>query len=168
MKDTCLSIHISDDTIKQNQEYIGSYFATLELKCIIECQIEKMKSTPNYNNVLKIIRFTRNGFFNENGLASLEDKMRWREVLLLQLLFEKNNTEKEKIIKILNSDYVEKAAGNDFSDKRFNFLRALVYKYIGQTQELHPDSFYIKDWEFLKTNPIDLDLWNTFFKYIIT
>ena len=104
---------------------MGSYLSTLELKCIIKSQLVRINSTKK-RELMELFRFTSNGFFNVNGYASQNDKMRFREVLLMQLLFEKNEEAKNELTELLQCDITRV---ENFEDRRFMFLKALAFKY---------------------------------------
>lgn len=143
---------------------IGSFLGTLELKCIIKSQIVALENREN-EELRLLLKFTSNGFHSEAGEACRDDKMRFREVLLMQLLFTDDENDKNRILDLLNSDYVKV---KDFEDKRFIFLRALAFKYIGINDVEGNNSYSLSEQEYLSRNNLNKrDLWNTLFKYII-
>ena len=153
------------DEIKTSKE-MGSFLSTLELKCIIKSQLVNIYSTEE-KELMELFRFTSNGFYNVNGYASQNDKMRFREVLLMQLLFEKNEGAKDKLTELLQSTITRV---ENFEDRRFMFLRALAFKYANiDTNESRKD-YNLEDWVYLNQQGTisKIDLWNTFFKLLIT
>lgn len=151
------------DDIKTDDK-MGSFLGTLELKCIIKSQLVAMDNGQK-EELLSLLKFTRNGFFNEAGGAYINDGMRLREILLMELLFEDDENSK-KILDLLNSDLVKV---KNFEDKRFMFLRYLAFKYIDMNNIETSNSYSLSDWNYISRNDLNkMDLWNTLFKYIIS
>ena len=153
------------DEIKISEE-MGSYLSTLELKCIIKSQLVRINSTKK-RELMELFRFTSNGFFNVNGYASQNDKMRFREVLLMQLLFEKNEGAKDKLTELLQSTITRV---ENFEDRRFMFLKALAFKYADINANITRKDLNLGDWMYLNQQGAinKIDLWKTFFKLLIT
>ena len=153
------------DEIKTSKE-MGSYLSTLELKCIIKSQLVRINSNEE-RKLKELFRFTSNGFYNVDGRASQNDKMRFREVLLMQLLFEKNEEAKNELTELLQCDITRV---ENFEDRRFMFLKALAFKYADINANESRKDFNLGDWMYLNQQGTinKIDLWNTFFKLLIT
>lgn len=155
------------DEIKVSKT-MGSYFSTLELKCIIKSQLATIRPDEN-KDLDSMLRFTSNGFYSVIGNASQNDKMRFREVLLMQLLFENNEETKNKIIEILESEKCGIKRVENFEDRRFVFLKALAFKYIDLDITKWRADYNLIDWGFLTKPDVNkIDLWNTLFKLLIS
>ena len=145
----------------KTDDKIGSFLGTLELKCIIKSQIVAIDNNQK-EELLLLLKFTSNGFYSESGLAYRDDVMRFREVLLMQLLF---TNSKNKTLDLLNSNIVKL---ENFEDKRFMFLRNLAFKYIGINNTESNNRYSQLELDYILRNDLNkINLWNTLFKYII-
>ncbi len=107
---------------------VGLYLSTLELKCIIYCVaylIDRNKINKNYS--YKLIQFTKSGFYNCNT-ASQGDKMRFRELALLQLYLNDESDLVDACAKVLYGSECRVNSTENFEDSKFVFLRMLMLK----------------------------------------